>query len=182
MSVTTRARVAPGTWAHDPVHSSIGFSVRHMVVATYRSRFDDFETRLEVPEQGEPRLEGVVRAESIEAKDPNLAAHLRAEDFFDTERFPEIRFTSTAFRIDGDRVEVTGRLTIKDHTEEVTGRGTFVGPTTDPFGREKLGLRLDTTVDRRAFGLTWNAPLPKGGFALADEVTLEIELELGQEG
>lgn len=181
MSTTTPDVVAPGTWAHDPVHSSIGFSVKHMVVATYRSTFEDFEARLTAVDGEEPRLEGVVRAESIVAKDPNLAGHLRSPEFFDAERFPEIRFLSTALRRHGDAITVEGELTIKDHTASVTGHGTITDPHTDIAGNEKVGLRLDTTVDRREFGLTWNAQLPKGGWALANDVTLEIELELARE-
>lgn len=180
MSATASLTVPTGNWTHDPVHSTIAFSVKHMVVATYRSSFEDFEARLIAPEGEEPRLEGVVRAASIVAKDPNLAGHLQAEDFFDSARFPEIRFVSTSFRRDGDAVNAEGELTIKDHTARVTGHGTITDPHTDIAGNEKVGLRLDTTVDRREFGLTWNAELPKGGWALANDVTLEIELELAR--
>lgn len=181
MSTTAPLTVPTGSWTHDPVHSTIAFSVKHMVVATYRSSFEDFEARLTAREGEEPRLEGVVRADSIVAKDPNLAGHLRGAEFFDSERFPEIRFVSTSLRRDGDSVEVEGDLTIKDHTARVTGRGTITDPHADIAGHEKVGLRLDTTVDRREFGLTWNAQLPKGGWALANDVTLEIELELARE-
>lgn len=178
MSTTASSVVPIGTWTHDPVHSTIGFSVKHMVVATYRSQFEDFEATLTATEDAEPRLEGIVHAGSIVAKDPNLAGHLRAPDFFDVERFPEIRFVSTSFRRDGDTVAVEGELTIKDHTETVSATGTITDAHTNIRGAEGIGLRLETIVDRTAFGLNWNAPLPKGGFALANEVKLEIELEL----
>lgn len=181
MSATASLPVPTGTWTHDPIHSTIAFSVKHMVVATYRSSFEDFEARVTASDGEEPRLEGVVRAESIVAKDANLAGHLRSPEFFDTESFPEIRFVSSSFRRDGDAVNVEGELTIKDHTARVTGHGTITDPHTDIAGNEKVGLRLDTTVDRREFGLTWNAQLPKGGWALANDVTLEIELELARE-
>jgi polyisoprenoid-binding protein YceI len=179
MSVATQQDITTGTWAIDKIHSHVGFAVKHMVVANFRGRFEDYDGRLTVGESGEPRLEGSVEVDSIVVKDENLAGHLKAPDFFDTAQYPQIRFQSTAVRVrEGGELEVAGQLTIKDHTHDVTARGTVSGPHEDIAGNEKIGIELETVVDRREFGLEWNAPLPKGGFALENDVKLEVSLEL----
>lgn len=162
-----------GRWVLDPVHSGAGFAVKHMVVSTFRGRFEDFDVTLT-----DGRFDASVEVDSIVVKDENLAAHLKAPDFFDSERHPQITFTSNDVRRDGDAVVVTGELTIKGTTRPVEANGTLEGPHTDIAGNEKLGLTLETVIDRTAYGLDWNAPLPKGGFALANDVTLAVELEL----
>ena len=169
-----------GTYGLDAIHSSAGFAVKHMVVATFRGRFEDFDATLTVDQDGDAKLVGTVDANSIVVKDENLAGHLKSPDFFDTERYPEIKFESTEIRRNGDEIEVDGELTIKGNTNAVTGRGTLVGPHEDIAGSTKVGLTLETVVDRTLSGLNWNAPLPKGGFALANEVTLIVELELAK--
>jgi polyisoprenoid-binding protein YceI len=179
MSVATQQDISAGTWSIDKVHSHIGFAVKHMVVSTFRSRFEDYDGALTVGEDGTQTLEGHVNVDSIVVKDENLAGHLKAPDFFDSERYPQIRFRSTAVRVqDSGQLEVEGELTIKDHTHNVTARGTINGPHEDIAGNDKLGVELETVVDRREFGLEWNAPLPKGGFAVDNDVKLEVSLEL----
>jgi polyisoprenoid-binding protein YceI len=180
MSVVTEQQLPTGTWAVDPVHSSAGFAVKHMVVATFRGRFEDFDAELTVGENGEGKLVGTVKPSSIVVKDENLAAHLQSPDFFDTERYPELRFESTSLRIEGDEAVLEGDLTIKGNTERVTARGAYVGPHETLGGVTKIGITLETVIDRTKFGLNWNAPLPKGGFALANDVSLIVELELAQ--
>src|SRR3954463_4393649 len=142
MATATQQQLPTGTWQVDKVHSSAGFAVKHMVVATFRGRFEDFDATLEVGENGEGKLVGTVRADSIVVKDENLAGHLKSPDFFDTERYPELRFESTAVRIEGDEIVVDGELTIKGHTEPVQGRGAYVGPHPDIAGNTKIGLTL----------------------------------------
>jgi polyisoprenoid-binding protein YceI len=166
-----------GTYTSDPVHSSTGFAVKHML-STFRGSFAAFDAQLTVAEDGAIRLEGTVPVDSVVVKDENLAAHLQSPEFFDAERHPQIRFRSTGFAIDGPSVTVAGDLTIKGRTEPVTATGSIVGPIEDPFGNTKVGLQLETVVDRTKFGLNWNAPLPKGGFMLANDVTLSVDLEL----
>lgn len=175
---STDVRIPAGTYAVDKVHSNVGFTVKHMVVATFRGRFEDFDVTLTVAEDGDPRLTGTVDPRSIVVREENLAAHLQSPDFFDTERHPQLAFESDSVRFDGDQVVVDGQLTIKGQTRPVEGRGAVVGPIEDPFGNTKLGLELSAVVDRTEFGLNWNAPLPKGGVALANEVTLVLDLEL----
>jgi polyisoprenoid-binding protein YceI len=180
-SATTPSQLT-GTWKIDRVHSHVGFAVKHMVVSTFRGRFEDYDGALTVGEDGAPHLEGWVKAASIDVADPNLAAHLGAPDFFDVERYPEIRFTSSAVRVgEGGELEVEGELQIKDRTHRVLARGSVSGPHVDIAGNERLGVQLETGIDRREFGLEWNAPLPKGGFALENEVKLDVQLELAHE-
>jgi polyisoprenoid-binding protein YceI len=178
---TEQAQELPtGTWKLDPIHSSASFGVKHMVVATFRGRFEDFDATLEVDEAGNGTLVGTVDPSSIVVKDENLAGHLQSPDFFDTERYNELRFESTSIRIEGDEAILEGNLTIKGHTEPVTARGAYVGPHEDIAGNTKIGVTLETVIDRTKYGLNWNAPLPKGGFALANEVNLIVELELAK--
>jgi polyisoprenoid-binding protein YceI len=178
MSVATEQNISAGTWSIDKVHSHVGFAVKHMVVATFRGRFEEYDGALTVGEEGGPRLEGTVDVDSIVVKDENLAGHLKAPDFFDSERYPKIHFRSSAVRVQGGELEVEGQLTIKDRTHDVTARGTITGPHEDIAGNEKVGVELETVVDRREFGLEWNAPLPKGGVAVENDVKLEVSLEL----
>lgn len=170
--------IPAGVYNDDGVHSSIGFEVKHMVVATFRGRFDDHVASLTVDENGDAKLVGVVETNSVKVKDESLAAHLQSPDFFDAERTPQLRFESTKFDVDDGRVTVEGDLTIKGHTERVEAGGLASELLEDPFGNQKLGLSLETVIDRTKFGLDWNAPLPKGGFALSNDVRLVIELEL----
>jgi polyisoprenoid-binding protein YceI len=182
MSAPVAEQVSTGTWKIDPVHSHVGFAVKHMVVATFRGRFDRYDGGLATADDGRPVLTGTVDAGSIVVKDENLAAHLAAPDFFDTANYPEISFTSTAIDVgEAGELEVEGELTIKDHTHRVTGRGSITAPHTDIAGNEKIGVELEAVIDRREYGLEWNAPLPKGGFALENDVKLGVSLELVRE-
>lgn len=181
MSVATTPQVPAGSWKLDPVHSSVGFAVKHMAVATFRGRFEDYDVALTAGDDDGARLVGSVKVDSLKVKDENLAAHLTSPEFFDAERYPELRFESTAFRLQGDELVVDGELTIRDVTRRVEARGAVGEPLEDPYGNVHLGLSLTTVVDRTAFGLNWQATMPKGGKVLANDVRLEIELELIRE-
>jgi polyisoprenoid-binding protein YceI len=177
----TQTKLPVGTWKLDPTHSSASFAVKHMVVATFRGRFEQIDATLTVGEGGEARLDGTVDAGSIVVKDENLQAHLGSPDFFDTERYPQLRFSSESIRRDGEELVLDGELTIKDHTHAIEARGTVTDPHETLGGAIKIGVTLETVIDRTQFGLEWNAPLPKGGFALANDVKLTVELELAQD-
>ncbi len=181
-AVDTATRLPVGTWKSDPTHSSASFAVKHMVVATFRGRFEDLHATLTVGKDGAAELTGSVNAGSIVVKDENLQAHLGAPDFFDVERYPQLRFVSTSIRRDGEQLVLDGDLTIKDQTHPVQARGTITDPAETLGGAIKIGVTLETIIDRTRYGLNWNAPLPKGGFALADDVKLTVELELAQDG
>jgi polyisoprenoid-binding protein YceI len=150
-----------------------------MGVATFRGRFEKFDATLTVDETS-AELIGTVDASSIVVKDENLQGHLGAPDFFDIERYLQIAFHSTSLRREGDQVIVDGELTIKGNTRAVEARGEIAGPAVTLGDVSKVGLTLETIVDRTEFGLNWNAPLPKGGFAVANDVKLTVELELVQ--
>ena len=166
-----RQALPTGTWHLDPVHSSIGFEVAYMGGA-FRGQFREVDATLD-----DARLTGSAKVASVDVKDENLAAHLASPEFFDVERYPELRFSSTDVE-GGEELTIRGEITIKGVTQpvELTGRATE--PLTDAYGRERFGLRVETKVDRTAFGLNWNLPLPSGEPALSNEVTLVAELQL----
>lgn len=174
IAVDTPRTLPAGTWQLDPVHSAIGFEVEYMV-GTFSGRFREVDARIVASKAG-ATLEGTARVASVDVKDENLAAHLQSPEFFDAERHPELRFASTALRREGERLVVDGEITIKGITQRLELAGTLRDAIVDPYGRERLGLRLEGAVDRTAFGLNWNAPLPTGEPALADEVTLVADL------
>lgn len=182
MSAPVAEKVGTGNWTIDTVHSHVGFAVKHMVVSTFRGRFEDYSGSLRTAEDGSPVLQGAVKVDSLQVKDENLAAHLASPEFFDSAAYPEIEFTSTAVKVgDGGELEVEGELTIKDHTHPVTARGSISGPHVTLGDLEKIGVELEAVIDRREYGLEWNAPLPKGGFALDNDVKLQVSLELVRE-
>ena len=180
MSVATEQQLPTGTWKLDPIHSSASFAVKHMVVATFRGRFEDFDAQFDIDENGEGKLVGTVKTDSIVVKDENLAAHLRSPEFFDTERYPELRFESVSVTREAAVLVVEGDLMIKGNSHRVTGRRAYVGPHDDIPRNTNIGVTLETTIDRTQFCLECNAPLPKGGFALSNDVNLTIELELAR--
>ena len=175
MSTTDLQVVPTGTWAVDKVHSDIGFAVKYMA-GTFSGSFSDFDAEL-----SDGTLRGSAKVESIQVKEPNLAAHLQAPDFFDAERNPEITFRSREIRRDGDRLTIDGEITIKGHTEPIEIAGVITDPINDPYGGERLGLQLEAKVDRTTFGISWNNPLPNGKPALSNEVTLTAELQLSKQ-
>jgi polyisoprenoid-binding protein YceI len=172
MAVLTEGRTAlpTGSWALDAVHSTIGFELPYLG-GTFRGHFTDVDAKLTAES-----LTGSARVASIDVKDENLAAHLQSPEFFDTERYPELTFASDSIDIVGDVLKVHGEITIRGTAKPVELVGTIAGPITDGYGRERVNVTLETTVDRTAFGLNWNTPLPNGQQALQNEVKLVAEL------
>ncbi len=179
-TIESQTALPAGTWQLDPVHSQVGFAVKYMV-GTFRGSFSPVEATLTVGADGEAGLTGSARAENVKVQEPNLVAHLLSPDFFDAERAPELRFRSTDVRTDGGRIAVDGELEVKGVTRPVTLAGDVGEQITDPYGRERIGVRLGGTIDRTEFGINWNNPLPNGRSALANEVVLEAELYLVKE-
>jgi polyisoprenoid-binding protein YceI len=175
MSTAQQTTTPTGTWNLDPVHSSIGFAVKHSGVMTFRGTFQEYDAKLV-----DGRLEGVVRVPSVVVDDENLAGHLQTPDFFDAEQHPELRFTSKSIERDADRVSIDGDLTLRGVTRPVEITGAISGPITDGYGRQRLGLDLETTVDRRDYGIDWGADLPSGEPMLADDVLITANLALVQ--
>jgi polyisoprenoid-binding protein YceI len=178
MSTTATAphTLPTGTWTIDPVHSQVGFAVGYHV-GTFRGSFSPVDAKLEVDADGNATLTGSTSVASVKVQDENLAVHLQAPDFFDAERTPDISFTSTAIRVSGDQIEIDGELTIKGTTVPVTAKG-YVGEQKMYMERPYFGLELEATVDRTRFGLNWNNPLPSGDPALANEVSVNVDLYL----
>ena len=174
---TTRTELPAGTWNVDPVHSQVGFAVKYMI-GTFRGSFSPVEATLTVGEDGSAELKGSTTAESIKVQDENLGTHLLSPDFFDVERTPAIAFSASDIARDGDAVTVNGELTVKGISKPVTLTGTVADPIQDAYGNDRMGLTLTTSVDRTAFGLNWNVPLPTGQPALANDVSLTAELYL----
>ena len=172
MAVLTEGRTAlpAGTWALDPVHSTIGFELPYLA-GTFRGHFTHVDAKLTADS-----LTGAARVASVDVKDENLAAHLQSPEFFDAERQPELTFASRSIERDGESLKVAGELTIRGITKAVELAGTIAGPITDAFGNERVNVTLETTVDRTEFGLNWNMPLPNGQPALQNEVRLVAEL------
>jgi polyisoprenoid-binding protein YceI len=172
MAVLTEAqRELPiGTWTLDPVHSTIAFELPYLA-GIFRGQFRDVEAKLTIDS-----LAGAARVASVDVKDENLVAHLQSPEFFDAERYPELTFASTAIERAGEDVTISGLITIRGTTKPVELTGTIAGPFTDAYERERLNVKLQTTVDRTDFGLNWNMPLPNGEPALQHEVTLVSEL------
>jgi polyisoprenoid-binding protein YceI len=170
--------IPAGTWQSDPVHSSVGFAVKH-VVGTFRGSFNAFDATLS-DVSGSPQLAGRAKVESVQVNEQNLYAHLLSPEFFDNERHPEILFESKSIERDGDKVTVDGELTVKGTTNEVVARGEITGPAPGPDS-ERLGIELETIVDRHDFGLDWQMDLPGGGKTLGDDVTLTVHIELVKE-
>jgi polyisoprenoid-binding protein YceI len=174
---TIQQQVPTGTYFVDPVHSSIGFAVVHNGVSTFRSGFGAYEARLTGGER--PRLEGAVDVSSIQIEEPQLKGHLLSPEFFDAERHPRLRFESSELELAEDgSATIRGELEIGGETHRVQASGRFARLGADLGGRARVGLSLAATVDRRDFGLDWNAELPSGGEVLDYEVSIAVELEL----
>ena len=177
MSVVTETRqdLPAGNWTLDPVHSSIGFELPYLA-GTFRGSFTDVDAKL-----AGGALTGSAKVTSVDVKDENLSAHLQSPEFFDAERHPELSFESRELDRSGDAVTVRGDITIRGTTKPAELTGSISGPLTDGYGRELIGLQLETTVDRTEFGLNWNTPLPNGQPALANDVKLIANLQFVRE-
>jgi polyisoprenoid-binding protein YceI len=168
-----------GTYAADPIHSSFGFAVKYMGVSTFRATMDKVTAELEAGSEG-IALSGSAEVESISIRTPEqFRAHVLGEQFFDADTHPQITFSSDDVVLDENgTATVSGSLTIKGTTRPVTANGTWSPAAADPTGKTRSHLALEATINRREYGITWDAPLPNGGSALADEVTITAELAL----
>lgn len=165
--------VPAGSWTVDPVHSVAGFAVRHMMVGTFRGEFGEVDATL-----SDGKLVGKVKVASLQIKDERLKGHLFAPDFFDVERYPEVTYESSSLSVNDGVLSSEGTITLKGTSTPVTATGRLAGPVVTLGDVQKIGLDLETTVDRDTLGLLWNAPLPKGGVVLGNGVTISVTLEL----
>ena len=170
---------AADTYVFDTAHSSIGFQIRHLF-SNVPGKFDDFTGTIQFdeahPEQGSVQF--TVQAASIDTNAADRDVHLRSEDFFHVEKFPTITFASTKIVAKGgNEFNVTGALTIRGVTKQVTLPVAYLGSQKDPWGNEKAGFETEITINRKDFGLLWNAGLETGGFLVGDEVKISISIQ-----
>lgn len=179
MTVTTPADSLTGTYALDASHSRVGFVARHAMVTKVRGAFNEVTGTgyLDAADPSKSHLELTIQAASIDTRNADRDAHLRGNDFFEMEKYPEIRFVSTAAeRADDTTYRVTGDLTIKDVTKPVTFDLEFTGAVVDPFGNQRIGLEGSVTVNRKDWGVNWNATMEAGGVLVSEKVLLEFEV------
>jgi polyisoprenoid-binding protein YceI len=168
------------TWNLDPAHSSINFSVRHMVVSKVRGRFATYSgtIRIDDADLTQSVAEVTIDASSIDSGVAERDAHLRSQDFFDVEKFPKLRFRSRrADKLDDSHYRLVGELTIRDVTREVTLDVEYGGRGRDPWGNERVGFVAKTSLDRKDFGLTWNQVLEAGGILVGDRIDIDLDIQ-----
>lgn len=168
-----------GTYTIDPSHSRVGFVARHAMVTKVRGGFNEFSGTFKADgnDPSNSSVQLVIKTDSIDTRNADRDAHLRSNDFFAMEEHPEIRFTSTSITPAGDdRFEVTGDLTLRGVTKPVTIDLEFTGSAVDPWGNTRVGFEGSTVVNRRDWGLNWNAALDAGGVLVSEKVTLEFEI------
>jgi polyisoprenoid-binding protein YceI len=171
-------RVPTGTWNVDPAHSSVEFEVKHMMITTVRGRFREFEGVIVAAEDiSDSHVSGRAKTASVDTNQPDRDAHLRSPEFFDAERYPEIRFESSRIEpLGGPRFRMLGDLTIRDVTREVQLATTVEGAERDPWGNERVGVRAEGTIDRKEFGLRWQQALEAGGVLVGDQVRILLHV------
>jgi polyisoprenoid-binding protein YceI len=168
-----------GAYLIDPAHTRIGFMARHAMVTKVRGAFNDFTgaAHLDGENLNRSTVEVTIQARSIDTRNSGRDAHLRSNDFLQMDEFPEITFRSTEVTwTSDDAFEVTGDLTVKDVTRPVTVPFSFEGQATDPFGNVRIGFEGSTTINRKDFGVNWNAALETGGVLVGEKVALEFEI------
>jgi polyisoprenoid-binding protein YceI len=181
MSSTTTAAapgLVAGKWKIDPVHSEVGFSVRHLMVSKVKGRFTKFEGTVTIgANPAESRVEATIDASSIVTGDEGRDQHLRSADFFDVDNHGQIEFVSRSVRPAGSDYEVDGDLTIKGVTRPVTLALEFNGAGADPWGGQRAGFSASTEINRSDFGVTFNMPLDGGGVVVGEKVKISLEIE-----
>lgn len=168
-----------GEYTLDPTHTRLGFVTRHAMITKVRGAFNEFDSELyiDAADPSKSTAKVVIKVDSIDTRNADRDAHLRSNDFFAMDEYPTITFESTkAEQVSDDVFRVTGDLTIKGVTKEVSVDLEFTGAAQDPFGNLRLGFEGGLTVNRKDWGITWNAPLEAGGVLVGEKVTLEFEV------
>jgi polyisoprenoid-binding protein YceI len=178
MSTTTTTTIPTGTWAVDPSHSNVGFTVKHMGIATVRGRFREFEGRIEMGEElASSRAYGKVKAASVDTNEPQRDEHLRSPDFFDVERYPDITFESTKIeQVDEAVYHVTGDLTLHGVTKPITLHAESSGTEIDPWGKTRVGIEASGELSRGDYGMKFNQALGSGNLMVSDKVRIHLDI------
>ena len=181
MTSTTEAagttQLSAGTWAIDPVHSSVGFSVRHLMVSKVRGEFENFSGAIVVAEDGTPSVSAEIAVDSINTRNEQRDAHIKSADFFEAEKFPVAKFVSTGVRSDGDRYVLDGEFTLKGVTKPVQLDLEFNGVNPGMGHGEVAGFEASVVLNRKDFGIDIDMPLETGGTVVGDKVAITLEIE-----
>ncbi len=183
MISTSKTTLVPtGTWSVDPAHTTVGFAVKHLGIASVRGRFEQFEGTLEI-DGDSARAYGTVQAESINTNDAGRDEHLRSADFFGVEANPELRFESTEIRpVDEDTFEIEGELSMNGVTNPVTLTAEVQGTETDPWGNERVGLEVTGQLNRGDWNMTFNQALGSGNLLVGEKVKLNLDISAVKQG
>ena len=176
-ATTGTAQLAPGTWAIDAVHSTIGFSVRHLMVSKVRGTFDTFSGAIVVAEDGTPSVTAEIAVDSIHTGNEQRDGHIKSADFFDAEKYPTATFRSTGVRTNGDDYIVDGEFTLKGVTKPVSLNLEFNGVNPGMGHGEVAGFDASVVLNRKDFGIDIDMPLETGGTVVGDKVTITLEIE-----
>jgi polyisoprenoid-binding protein YceI len=177
MTAATATQLSAGTWAIDPVHSSIAFSVRHLVVSKVRGNFRSYSGAVVVGADGTPSVTAEIAIDSVETGNEARDAHLKAADYFDAEKYPTATFASTAVRADGDHYVLDGDFTLKGITKPVSLELEFNGTNPGMGHGEVAGFTASVVLNRKDFGIDVDMPLETGGAVVGDKVTITLEIE-----
>lgn len=163
----------------DKAHTRVGFAVKHMVISTVRGEFSDYDGKIYFDEKDitKSSLEGTIKVASINTNNEKRDNHLRSGDFFDAEKYPEIKFKSKSIQKKGENYVMIGDFTIRDVTKEIEIPFKLIGTLMDPWGSKRVGIEAEFNINRKDYGVAWNKTLDNGGFVVSDEVTIEIAFE-----
>ena len=178
MTTATDLSTITGTYTIDASHSTLGFIARHAMVTKVRGAFNEFEgtATLDGANPAASSAKITINAKSIDTRNDQRDEHLRSNDFFAMDEFPQITFVSTGVSVDGDTYNLTGDLTVKGVTKSLTIPFEFEGAAKDPFGNDRVGFSGSLVINRKDFGVSFNAPLETGGLLVSDKITLEFDI------
>jgi len=165
-------------WAIDPTHSEITFKVKHLMISNVKGEFRTFQANIDGEDFTNSTISANIDANSISTNNNDRDAHLKSPDFFEVEKYPEITFVSTSLKkVDDNEYELVGNLTMKGITKEIKLNTEFGGFMKDPYGNEKAGFSINGKLNRKDFGLNWNAALEAGGVMVGNEIKINAEVQ-----